>query len=152
MDVFYDRIVPLVVARAGHAVLHPESWGTVELVIVGGLTQVGLEVYRHGVPSVFASWKHLPARGKPLEVLESRDRQFIACSQIMIVVMTFHYLQYMASSPYVLWRPEEARTAPPPPALAPRPPRFPRTPPPSTSGDGNPTRAPCLACGGGPPG
>jgi len=107
MDVLQDRIVPLIIARASHGMLHPDSWGVVELVVVGLLTQIGLEVYKHGVPEVFSRWKHLPARGKPLEVLESRDRQYIAFSQIAIVVMTFHYLQYMASSPHVLWRPEQ---------------------------------------------
>merc|ERR1711865_1149417 len=107
MDVLQDRIVPLIIARASHGMLQPDSWGVVELVVVGLLTQIGLEVYKHGVPEVFSRWKHLPARGKPLEVLESRDRQYIAFSQIAIVVMTFHYLQYMASSPHVLWRPEQ---------------------------------------------
>jgi len=107
MDVIYERVVPLVIARAGHSLLHPEAWGAAELAAIGVLTQIGLEVYRHGVPIAFASWKHLPARGKPLEVLETRDRQFIAFSQVAVVVMTFHYLQYMASSPSVLWRPEE---------------------------------------------
>ena len=113
MDVIYERVVPLVIARAGHSLLHPEAWGAAELAAIGVLTQIGLEVYRHGVPIAFASWKHLPARGKPLEVLETRDRQFIAFSQVAVVVMTFHYLQYMASSPSVLWRPEEARSPPP---------------------------------------
>ena len=93
MDVLQDRILPLVLARVGQAVVNPDSWGVMELVIVGLFTQIGLEVYKHGVPEVFSRWKHLPARGKPLEVLESRDRQFIAFSQIAIVVMTFHYLQ-----------------------------------------------------------
>ena len=97
MDVLQDRILPLILARVGQAVVDPDSWGVMELVVVGLFTQIGLEVYKHGVPEVFSRWKHLPARGKPLEVLESRDRQYIAFSQIAIVVMTFHYLQ--ASSP-----------------------------------------------------
>ena len=97
MDVLQDRILPLILARAGQAVVNPDSWGVMELVVVGLFTQIGLEVYKHGVPEVFSRWKHLPARGKPLEVLESRDRQYIAFSQIAIVVMTFHYLQ--VSSP-----------------------------------------------------
>ena len=93
MDVLQDRILPLILARVGQAVVDPDSWGVMELVVVGLFTQIGLEVYKHGVPEVFSRWKHLPARGKPLEVLESRDRQYIAFSQIAIVVMTFHYLQ-----------------------------------------------------------
>ena len=107
MDVLQDRILPLILARVGQAVVDPDGWGIVELVVVGLFTQIGLEMYRHGVPQVFSRWKHLPARGKPLEVLELRDRQCIAFSQIAIVVMTFHYLQYMASSPHVIWRPEQ---------------------------------------------
>ena len=107
-DMWRDRVVPLVLARASHAILHPLKWGTIELVVLGGLTQVGLEFYRHGVPCAFASWEHLPARGKPLAVLARRDRQFIAASQVLIVVMTFHYLQFMVSSANVLWKLEDA--------------------------------------------
>jgi len=99
------------IARASHSVMHPLDWGVLELAVLGVLTQVGLEFYRHGVPQVFASWTHLPARGKPLDVLARRDRQFIACSQIAIVVMTFHYLQYMASSPFVPWRLDQLSVA-----------------------------------------
>ena len=103
-DVIYDRMIPLIVARASHSMLHPFEWGALELVILGGLTQVGLEFYRHGIPAAFSSWAHLPARGRPLEDLAKRDRQFIAFSQVAIVVMTFHYLQFMASSANVLWK------------------------------------------------
>jgi len=106
-DVFMDRVLPLIIARASYSVMHPLDWGVVELVVLGVLTQVGLEFYRHGVPIAFGSWKHLPSRGKPLDVLAPRDRQFIAFSQVLIVVMTFHYLQFMASSENVLWRPDQ---------------------------------------------
>lgn len=103
-DVFVDRVIPLVIARASHSVLHPLEWGLVELIVLGVLTQVGLELYRTGVPLAFSSFAKLPARGKPLEKLASRDKLMIGCSQIAIVVMTFHYLQFMMSSPNVLWR------------------------------------------------
>lgn len=99
-----DRVLPLMIARASHSLLHPQDWGAVELLAIGVLTQAGLEVYRHGVPSVFAKWAHLPARGRHLDTLQRRDRQFVVFSQVAIVVMTFHYLQYMASSPNVPWR------------------------------------------------
>ena len=111
-DVFMDRVLPLIIARASFSAMHPLEWGALELVVLGVLTQVGLEFYRHGVPLAFRSWKHLPSRGKPLDVLAPRDRQFIAFSQVAIIVMTFHYLQFMASSPNVLWMPEQARHAP----------------------------------------
>lgn len=104
VDVMMDRVLPLVIARAGHSVLHPREWGALEMLVIGVATQVGLEVYRSIVPRVFASWAKLPARGKPLDVLSWRDRQFVACSQIAVVMMTFHYLQFMASSPNILWR------------------------------------------------
>jgi len=103
-DVWWDRVLPLLIARASHSVLHPLEWGAVELVVLGVLTQIGLEFYRHGVPIAFSSWENLPARGKPLEELATRDRQFIGFSQVAIVLMTFHYLQFMAVSPNVLWR------------------------------------------------
>ena len=103
-DVLWERVVPLIIARASHSMLHPLQWGAIELVVLGVLTQVGLEFYRHGVPLAFSSWEKLPARGKPLMKLEQIDRMFVACSQVMIIVMTFHYLQFMASSPRVLWR------------------------------------------------
>ena len=106
-DVMWDRVLPLVIARAGHSVLHPLEWGALELLVLGGLTQVGLEVYRSGVPYAFDSWDKLPARGKPLETLATRDRQFIGASQVAIVVMTFHYLQFMATSANVLWSLEQ---------------------------------------------
>lgn len=110
-DVLSDRVLPLIIARASHSVLHPLDWGAWELVVLGVFTQVGLEFYRHGVPKAFGSWAHLPARGKPLDVLAPRDRQFIAFSQLAIIVMTFHYLQFMAYSENVLWRPEQATFA-----------------------------------------
>jgi len=91
--------------------LHPLEWGLVELLVLGVLTQVGLEFYRHGIPLAFGSWAHLPARGKPLEELARRDRQFVACSQLAIVVMTFHYIQFMASSRDVLWPLEKVSVA-----------------------------------------
>ena len=100
-DVFMDRVLPLIIARASFSAMHPLEWGALELVVLGVLTQVGLEFYRHrgtACPSPSAAgWKHLPSRGKPLEVLAPRDRQFIAFSQVAIIVMTFHYLQFMAS-------------------------------------------------------
>lgn len=107
-DVLWDRVVPLIVARAGHSVLHPDQWGAVELLVLGGATQIGLEFYRHGIPRVFSSWESLPARGKPLDKLAPQDERCIAFSQVAIVVMTFHYLQFMAMSPNVLWKPEQA--------------------------------------------
>ena len=98
-DVFMDRVLPLIIARASFSAMHPLEWGALELVVLGVLTQVGLEFYRHrgtACPSPSAAgWKHLPSRGKPLEVLAPRDRQFIAFSQVAIIVMTFHYLQFM---------------------------------------------------------
>uniref|UniRef100_A0A7S0LJB0 Fatty acid hydroxylase domain-containing protein n=1 Tax=Coccolithus braarudii TaxID=221442 RepID=A0A7S0LJB0_9EUKA len=106
-DVLMNRGLPLVIARA----LQPADWGVCELLVLGLLTQIGLELYRSGVPKAFASWAHLPARGKPLEKLALRDRQFIVCSQLAVVVMTFHYLQFMASSPNVLWHREELSLA-----------------------------------------
>jgi len=106
-DVLEDRLLPLVIARVSHSVLRPLEWGALELLVLGGLTQVGLEVYRHGVPYAFDSWHKLPARGKPLETFAARDRQFIGASQLAIVVMTFHYLQFMATSANVLWSLEQ---------------------------------------------
>jgi len=108
-DVFMERLLPLTIARASHSVLHPLDWGGVELLVIGLFTQIGLEFYRSGVPRVFArtSAKDLAARGKPLEVLARIDRQYIAFSQCAIVIMSFHYLQFMASSPNVLWKPEQ---------------------------------------------
>ena len=38
-----------------------------------------------------------------LPVLALRDRMCIGFSQLAIVLITFHYFQYMASSPAVLW-------------------------------------------------
>jgi len=110
-DVFLDRILPLIIARASHSMLHPRDWGAVELLVLGILTQIGLEFYRHGVPCAFSKWAHLPARGKHLDALERRDRQFVAFSQVAIVLMTFHYLQFMASSPNVPWRLDEVSFA-----------------------------------------
>jgi len=106
-DVLRERVLPLLIARASHSVLHPLEWGAVELLVLGGLTQVGLELYRHGVPYAFDSWEKLPPRGRPLEILAARDRQFIAASQVAIVVMTFHYLQFMATSSNVYWSLEQ---------------------------------------------
>ena len=63
-DVLSDRVLPLIIARASHSVLHPLDWGAWELVVLGVFTQVGLEFYRHGVPKAFGSWAHLPARGR----------------------------------------------------------------------------------------
>ena len=108
VDALRDRVAPVVLARANHAVQHPLEWGAVEFLVLGCATQIGLEFYRHGVPHAFKSWEHLPARGKPLEVLASRDRQFITTSQVLIVFMTFHYLQLMASSENVLWKLQHA--------------------------------------------
>jgi len=110
-DVFKDRVLPLVIARVSHSVLHPQEWGLLELLLLGGITQIGLEVYRHGVPRAFDSCAKLPARGKPLAELARRDQQFVACSQLAIVVMTFHYLQFMLVSPRVLWKLEELSLA-----------------------------------------
>ena len=110
-DVFHERLLPLVIARASHSLLHPHDWGVLELILLGVATQVGLEFYRHGVPKAFASWQHLPARGKHLESFERRDRQFIAFSQVAIVVMTVHYLPFMATSPNVLWRLDQVSLA-----------------------------------------
>ena len=111
VDVLWDRVLPLVIARATHSVFHPLDWGALELIVLGGATQIGLEFYRHGVPYAFSSWDKLPARGKPLDVLARRDRQYIAFSQLAIVVMTFHYLQFMATSANVLWKLEQATLA-----------------------------------------
>ena len=108
-EVFWERLFPLVVARASHAILHPGEWGALELVVLGLISQIGLELYRHGVPYAFASAQHLPARGRPLEVLATRDKLCIGFSNVAIVVMMFHYLQFMAISPNVLWRPEQVR-------------------------------------------
>ena len=110
-DVLRERVLPLLIARASHSVLHPLEWGAVELLVLGGLTQVGLELYRHGVPYAFDSWEKLPPRGRPLEILAARDRQFIAASQVAIVVMTFHYLQFMATSSNVYWSLEQVCTS-----------------------------------------
>lgn len=107
-EAFQERMLPLIVARASQSMLHPLQWGVLELLVLGVLTQVGLEFYRHGLPRAFASWAHLPARGKPLEELSRRDRQFVASSQVAIVVMTFHYIQFMATSENVLWQLHEA--------------------------------------------
>jgi len=63
------------------------------------------------VPRAFDSCAKLPARGKPLAELARRDQQFVACSQLAIVVMTFHYLQFMLVSPRVLWKLEELSLA-----------------------------------------
>ena len=104
LDVLHERILPLAIARASHSVLHPLDWGVVELIVLGALTQIGLEFYRHGIPLAFSSWTHLPARGKPLEILAPIDRFMVAMSQVEIVVMTFHYLQYMACSSNVPWQ------------------------------------------------
>ena len=73
-EVFVERVVPLVVARASRSMLHPLEWGAIELIVLGLLTQIGLEFYRHGVPVAFSSWQKLPARGRPLEELARRDR------------------------------------------------------------------------------
>jgi len=108
-DLFTERLLPLAIARASHSALHPLDWGGVELLVIGVFTQIGLEFYRSGVPRAFsrASAKDLAARGKPLENLARIDRKFIAFSQCAIVVMSFHYLQFMAASPNVLWKPEQ---------------------------------------------
>ena len=110
-DVLMERVLPLVIARASHSVLHPEAWGLVELLLMGAVTQIGLELFRHGVPFAFRSWPKLPARGKHLDEFASIDRQFIVFSQLAIVVMTFHYLQFMLTSPNVLWKLEELTVA-----------------------------------------
>lgn len=110
-DVLWDRVVPLMIARASHAMLHPQEWGVVELLVLGLGTQIGLEFYRHGVPRVFSTWEQLPARAKHLDVLAQHDRQYIAVSQVLIVIMTFHYLQFMAGSPNVLWKLDQASLA-----------------------------------------
>ena len=107
MDVVSDRVVPLVIARASQSVLEPLAWGVMELIVIGVLAQVGLEFYRHGIPLLFASGEKLPARGRPLEVLADIDRTFIGFSRVAVIIMTFHYLQFMASSPNVLWRLEQ---------------------------------------------
>lgn len=107
VDVLTERVVPLVLARASQSVLQPHSWGLPELLALGVLTQIGLEVYRHGVPKAFSSAPKLAARGKHLDAFAAIDRTFITLSQIAIVVMTFHYLQFMATSPNVQWRLDE---------------------------------------------
>ena len=108
-DVLFERVAPLVVAWGSTAVAEPHSWGLVELLVLGVLAQIGLEFYRHGVPKAFGSWSQLPARGKPLATFATRDMQFVACSQFAIVFMMFHYLQYMATSENVVWKPEQVR-------------------------------------------
>ena len=110
-DVWTDRLLPLLIARASHSLLHPLDWGAPEVLVFGVLTQVGLEFYRHGVPQLFGSWDQLPPRGKPLETLQRIDRLYIACSQVAIVVMTFHFLQFMAASERVLWQPAQLSAA-----------------------------------------
>ena len=109
-EVFSERVLPLIIARASHSALQPFEWGAVEFVILGVITQLGLEFYRSGVPSIFAGWKHLPARGKHLDVLAERDKQFIVVSRLAVIVMSFHYLQFMASSQNVLWRLEQVHS------------------------------------------
>ena len=108
-DFAFDRLAPLAIAWATAAAANPSSWGVSELLVLGVLAQVGLEFYRHGVPKAFGSWEKLPARGKSLEHFSARDLQFVICSQIAIVFMMFHYLQYMATSENVVWKPEQVR-------------------------------------------
>ena len=37
MDVLQDRILPLILARVGQAVVDPDGWGIVELVVVASV-------------------------------------------------------------------------------------------------------------------
>lgn len=106
-----ERLLPIVVARASQVMLHPLHWGALELLVLGLFVEFGLEFYRSGVPSLFAWCSKLPVRGKPLDAFERRDRQFVAFSHVAIVVMTFHYLQFLACSPNVIWRIDEMTVA-----------------------------------------
>ena len=110
-DVVFERLAPLVVAWASGAAARPLDWGIVELLVLGVLAQIGLEFYRNGVPKAFSGWEQLAARGKPLEVFAARDLQFVLCSQVAIVLMMFHYLQYMATSENVVWRLDQLSAA-----------------------------------------
>ena len=97
---------------AAQSVAVPLSWGVVELVIFGQLSQIGLEFYKKGVPLAFKGFVSLPARAKPLENFMRIDHQYVAFNQIAIVAMTFHYLQFMACSSRVLWRLDQVCTLP----------------------------------------
>ena len=103
-DVLQGRVLPMAIAWASRSAAEPLSWGLLELLVLGALAQIGLEFYRNGVPYMFDSWDKLPARGRPLEKFATRDMVCIAASQLAIVFMMFHYLQFMAASPTVLWR------------------------------------------------
>ena len=63
-DLFADRVLPLLIARASRSMLYPLEWGALELIVLGVVTQVGLEFYRSGVPRAFGAWAHLSARGQ----------------------------------------------------------------------------------------
>lgn len=103
------RLFPLALARASYALVHPEEWGLCELLVVGLLSQAGLELYRHSLPAAFARASRLPARGKPLEKMERVDHCFIAFSRLAVIVMTFHFIQFTMCSNLIPWKLEQVR-------------------------------------------
>lgn len=103
LGALHERLLPLLAMRLSHSMLHPMDWGMTELIVLGVVSQLGLEAYSHLLPRVLDGGQYLAARGKPLKEFATIDRVFVAISRFAIVVMTFHYIQFMACSPNVVW-------------------------------------------------
>lgn len=86
------------------AALHDyRTWTWTQCVVFSTVVLLGYEALHRGVPLLFSWRPDLPAKGKHLDTLTSKDWAFITFNRLTGVSFVYNCLQYMSVSPHVKW-------------------------------------------------